>query len=280
MVVMERLRLLFNVVCIKIALLNLFNTKLIDERIVRHEIYSTRLFIILFSISVVIITLYTSLSIHVKTETLTMPTKIQYEQLFVQYSDSLQCPCTQISIFYNEFTRITSSFHQVCSSEFVSQQWIDFVFATNLTFIWTMDVRTSMSAMWQLISALCQYANTTFSDTIDTFSNTSFISPMLISENLLRTQMQASIDLTRQTASDNIRRSFTAVHEITQASGLLTGVSTNFIVPLLSSGWNSSSYTLLFSQQSRYIQSGSTTICYCQSDRSCPNPGNLYLYKS
>ncbi|CAF2742866.1 unnamed protein product [Rotaria sp. Silwood2] len=275
---MGYLRLLFNFLCSKIGSLNLYNTKSTNLIITRREIFSTRLFLITFAISLSIITIYNALTIHVRIETVKQPTQIEYEKLYKKYSNTLQCSCTQISIPYDTFLQVTPLFHQVCSSDFVSQQWIDFTFDNTTSTMWPMDVRTSMSSMWQLLAALCNYVNDTLIDALNELTHRSMISSMLLAEEVLQTETQAVVDLIRQTTAYTSARSFIATDKITQASGLLTGLLTNAITELPADGWTTS--TVLFTGQTRYVQSGSTSICFCQSDRSCPMPGNLYLYKS
>jgi hypothetical protein len=229
MAITDYLRSLFKIPYSKLITLNLFDTKSRDATTIRREIISTRLFLILFLISISIISLYTSISIHVQTKVMNFPTQIEYEKLLEKYPNSLQCPCTQISILYDDFAKIKPSFHQVCSSDFVSQEWIDFTFGTNTTFIWPMDVRTNMSAMWQIIAALCKYSNATFTEILSSFVSTQLTSSTILPKNLLETQINIIINLIHQTASDTLLQSLAVSHEITQSSGLLSDLLTNSI---------------------------------------------------
>ena len=65
----------------------------------------------------------TAFNLYTKTVEIRNITLSNYKDLV----DSLQCPCSQISIKYKSFLQIEPRFHQICSSDFVSNQW-DFIF--------------------------------------------------------------------------------------------------------------------------------------------------------
>ena len=260
----------------QLVTLNLFNTRSLDPAIVHREILITRLFLTLFVVSVFILTMYTSIDVQSKSVTVKQPTQILYERLQKKYPDTLQCPCEKISIPYGTFANIVPSFHQVCSSYFVSQVWIDFVFGTNTSAIWPMDVRSNLSAMWQLIAALCQSSMKTLLEAFKAFAISPLISPMILSEELLRTKMQAALDLVHLTASDTVVQPFIFVRQITETNTLLTGLSMNYI-PYRARIFQGGTEDFVRITSTEYIRKGTTIPCSCHITRSCPMPGSLYL---
>lgn len=272
------LRSLYNTLRGRFVTWNLFDSHSTDPRIVSRELLSTRLFLILLVCSVFILTLYTSLSVQVKSEIVTRPTQATYERLLKNYPATLQYLCAQISIPYGTFVNVVPVFHQVCSSQFVSQSWIDFTFETNTTFIWPMDIRASLSQMWQLISALCQSARNSLIDGIDQFTNSTLINSMVLSEELLQAQTKADLDLACRTASSSLVRPFIAIHQITQANGFITGLLVDSVVLQLGSLLGETGQ--IWRKVSNYIPQGTTRSCSCQSNGSCPMPGGLYLYEA
>ncbi|CAF1073037.1 unnamed protein product [Adineta steineri] len=139
-----------------------------------------------------------------------------------------------------------------------------------------MDVRKSLSAMWQLIATFCHYANSTLLEVLDEFANTPLISSKLIPEELLRTQTLTALNNAHQTALDGVNQSITFADRITQASGLMTGLATNAVIGLPINVWQSEQIVPTFS--TKYKRHESTTLCYCINDVSCPMPGGLYFY--
>ena len=270
------LRLLYNSLREKLITLNLFDSQSSDPRIIRRALLSTRLFLILFVISVFTLTLCTALMIRVKSGTVRRPTQTAYERLRKSYSTTLECPCAHISIPYGTFVNVVPVFHQVCFSHFVSQLWIDFAFGTNTTFIWPMDIRTSLSAMWQLISALCQSGRHSLIDAIDQFNNSTLINSMLLSEELLQTQSKATLDSARRTASSVLTRPFIAIRRITQANEFMTGLLLDTVA--YRPGMLMGERGLVQRTVVNYIPQGTTKTCSCHRHESCAIPGGLYLY--
>ncbi|CAF4061530.1 unnamed protein product [Adineta steineri] len=279
----------YKIVCNKWNTGNIFDSRSLDPLVIRREILSTRLYIVLI-ISLIILTTYTSLSNRIENKTVISPSQSIYENLQQKYANSLQCSCTKISIPYGSFVKIVPLFHQVCSSDFISQQWINSIFQTNSTFIWPIDVRTSLSAMWQLIRTFCQSSINITTDAMNQFDNSLLINTMLLTEELLEAKVQAALYLLRQTASSTLIQPMTIAHKVTQANQLVTGLLTNYVavtdnfglaqhIPTYDIGYmNVSLYAGTFGN--KYILENSTLVCSCQNNGSCPLPGNLYLYKT
>jgi hypothetical protein len=268
---------------------NIYDSRSSDPLIIYQEILSTRLYIILAMISLVILTVYTSISNQIENKTVAFPSQSLYESLQKKYAGSLKCPCTEISILHEKFVKIDPSFHQVCSSDFISQRWIDFVFKADSTLISPIDVRTSLSAMWQLIRTFCQSANSTIVDTLNQFENSPLINSMLLTEELFEAKVHATLHSLSQMASSNFIQSRTVVHKITQANQLVTGLLTNYIATTEKFGLVLPNYADIFTPSrnispligmfaNRYISKNSAVACSCNKNASCPLPGNLYLY--
>lgn len=269
-------RVLYNRILEKFSSLNLFDSRSSDPTIIRREIYSTRLLIMLLIISVFILTLYTSVSVQTKSETVKWPSQSVYEHLLKRYPSTLQCPCANISILHGKFMDIIPFMHQVCSSTFVSQRWIDHSFAANTTFIWPIDIRTSLSAMWQMIGLLCHSARDAFDDVFSQFTNSTTISPFVLSEELIKANTRASFNLMFQTASSAWLRPLTTLLRMTQANGFMTGLITNYVA--IQSGRLVDETRFVETKMNTYKLKGTNQSCSCQTNGSCPITAGFYLY--
>ncbi|CAF3777105.1 unnamed protein product [Rotaria sordida] len=103
--------------------LNIFSSQSRDPNRIHHGRIASRLYIILFTVSISVLIVYTLLSVQTISQIVESPTQEQYEKLFEQYNQTLQCPCTVVSIPYEEFLQVTPTYHQVCSSDFVQPWW-------------------------------------------------------------------------------------------------------------------------------------------------------------
>ena len=110
----------------KILNLNLFRTGSINALIIRQQRLSTRLYAILLSVILCILVLYSSLNAKSVTINAKLLDRFQYEKLQMKYSTTISCPCTQVLIEYHQFVELEPTYDAICSSQFVSQQWIDY----------------------------------------------------------------------------------------------------------------------------------------------------------
>lgn len=99
-----------------------------DENVLRQERYTTRLYLILLLLIVIILTLFTYIrpqTIHVIKKS---PSLTDFIQLYDQYQQTLDCPCSQPAIDKQFICHLKPQYHEVCLSEFVSSNWINVQF--------------------------------------------------------------------------------------------------------------------------------------------------------
>ncbi|CAF4387850.1 unnamed protein product, partial [Adineta steineri] len=116
------------------------------ETLIKHQKYATRLYIPLFIITIYI--LFFIALINPQTQTITVPniTPILFDQLYHEYGETLSCPCKNTSIFYETFVTTEISFHPVCSSIFISKEWIQSLYHPYASAFLVMDFRTTASS--------------------------------------------------------------------------------------------------------------------------------------
>ena len=120
-----RVKNLYEKVKVSVLKLNLFNNYSEDPFDIQHGIMSTRLYFIMLIIGLIILTVYTSHSTQTITKTISLPSQSHYETLQQQYPNTPKCPCTVISILYNEIIPVISVYHQLCESDFVQPRWYE-----------------------------------------------------------------------------------------------------------------------------------------------------------
>lgn len=86
--------------------INLFKRPYSNELRRRSEILSTRIYIVLLSVSISILILFTSISEYTMTIKVLSPTITTYRQLEAQYKSTLSCPCNNITASYKTFIAI------------------------------------------------------------------------------------------------------------------------------------------------------------------------------
>ncbi len=84
-----------------------------SQEIRHHQIISTRLYIILWITSVIILSIYTGVSKKTITILVNSPSMNVVNELQQNNFDELTCPCSKINIPFESFTLLNFTLHQV-----------------------------------------------------------------------------------------------------------------------------------------------------------------------
>ncbi|CAF4212546.1 unnamed protein product [Adineta steineri] len=87
------------------------------------------------------------------------PTLTKYEQLYSKYSQTLICPCKHISINYEKFLSIEYTLHQVCTSFFITDEWIAYINVPGTGYYVTDDFRVTGPYQFETLRAFCELIN-------------------------------------------------------------------------------------------------------------------------
>ncbi|CAF1332867.1 unnamed protein product, partial [Rotaria sordida] len=98
-----------------------------NQHQISYQRIATRLYLFVLLISLIIISFYLLLNEDLQQKTIHQPSKFQYKELEKIYSSNLYCPCSTVSMSYSTFITIEPYFHQVCSSDFISDAWINYI---------------------------------------------------------------------------------------------------------------------------------------------------------
>ncbi|CAF0806123.1 unnamed protein product [Adineta steineri] len=158
-----------------------------------------------------------------------MPSQTQYENLLMLNSTTLQCPCHNISIPYKHFITINNTFHQVCSSDFVKEKWIDFLFIGGK---WRnydrVDLRSRGAAYFDLLSALCKISKITISNAIEQFLDDVFISATVVSESEFNMHMNVIINQFKTNTPARFSRDLQLLRDSTHGNAFISGYFLNW----------------------------------------------------
>jgi hypothetical protein len=200
-----------------------------DPYKLQNERISTGLFIILLTIILTILLLYTSLVTVTKTVNIKNPTLAQYSQLYVTYPQTLTCPCTTISINYEEFLHVKYSFHQVCNSIFVTENWIYYLdTAYGFKIFDYDDFRWTGPYTFQGLNAFCALVNRTISDSLIRFYSSQYVSAFVTPSELFRSQAQSLFLQFISTTTNAFLLSLSMIRGTIQGNALLSGLQTNY----------------------------------------------------
>ena len=164
------------------------------------------------------------------TMTISSPSLTTYNYLQGSFSDTLRCPCSNSTIPYHTFITLSATFHQVCSSDLVSDSWILLLTLSKSVKWMPLDWLNQGVFQFRLISTLCELANTTVSDAIRSFALQHLVTSNLLTEMNVRAQLNASVNDLIQSAIIGYNRLVDAIRLFTQVDQPYTGIS-SFLYP-------------------------------------------------
>ncbi|CAF1382395.1 unnamed protein product [Adineta steineri] len=150
-----------------------------------------------------------------------------YEALNSKYAKTLECPCTQISMNYDNFISASPIFHQVCSSDFVSDVWIRHLAMDNGSTFYGDDFQITGSHAFQALRMLCELAKNTLKNNFAQFYSSQYFSRFAIPEVMLQVQILSILNQLQSSMSDSFLLSFRMIRDTTQVNALFSALQIN-----------------------------------------------------
>jgi hypothetical protein len=120
---------MFRRVISRLETLNFFSSPITatNEYELRNERISTRLFILILTILILLIFTYTAQVKITQNIEVKEPSYEHFQSLTLRYQQTLRCSCDNVTIPHDSFIVLKPYFHQLCSSQFITQEWIDYI---------------------------------------------------------------------------------------------------------------------------------------------------------
>ncbi|UJR12006.1 hypothetical protein I4U23_016184 [Adineta vaga] len=202
----------------------------------------------------------------IQSKTIYNPTEFQYIQLQEESSQSLSCPCTSISMLYSHFLTIEPQYHQVCSSDLVSDRWIEYLHDafTSRSNSLTEDFRDNGGDQFKLLSIFCRQSQQIITDSLRLFFQTKYFTSQIISQQSFQIQINSSFQDWKSTTI----KTFLTTIQLFQAT-----IHGNRLI-------NNLNFGILFDRYSgAFIMSPRTySNCDCGVSPLCQQSANLYEY--
>jgi hypothetical protein len=212
--------------------LNLFNTGSQNEQILENERRSTRLYLILLVTSMVLFTFYYCGTSVITMVVVEFPDFSSYSTLV--HHSSLRCLCSKLAVKYEQFVQVEPTYHEVCRSDFVSDDWINRLFTAY------QDHRSNsiLSDFFRIgvfqfrtLRSLCQLARETIIKDIQLFKKTEFIQSLLISPQVFESQINSSFMMSIDSIHQRFLRELHFMQDTAAQSLLFTGASVTSLQP-------------------------------------------------
>ena len=150
-----------------------------------------------------------------------------YKHLQDLYPDTLQCPCSNVTVSYASCVSLSFTLHQVCSSDFVSDAWI-----STLTLIQSDKWHGMNTRHFFLLSNMCRTIQTMINETVRRLNVRSFVTLNVPTEPKFKAEVNATLNQLIQDLTINFDLFFGSSH-------LWTQVDEPFVLGLYETGVHS-----------------------------------------
>lgn len=231
-----------------------------------EQIISTRVFVILLSICLLILSIYSSLILVTKQITLEKFSLEDFERYEKLYPQTINVPCTNISILYENFLNVSPILHEVCSSSFVKTRWISSLFFPNATSHDILDYRTYGFAHYRSLKLFCRIARLTIRDHQRRFSSNYFTNRYTLSRKQFNEIALVLFNNFQGNLLTNERQTAKLISMMTSRNLLFSALRTNYYIQ---SQPGSKSYFIY------NVNYGSTCDCRLNGNQ-CFHPAQRY----
>ncbi|CAF3499757.1 unnamed protein product [Rotaria sp. Silwood2] len=227
-----------------------------------EEQIARRLHLVLVSTTLSILYITVAFSPQLTSVEIKNPSLSIYENLVEQYSYSLQCSCSQISITYGSFIDIKSSYHPACSRNFIGDLWMAALIIRNNPFYQNVSKTYIYSSVGQLkaLSTLCQLSKSTVDRSITQFRNNHMINIQLLSSNVLYQRILMIMNEMKTTMPKLFINTLSLIRQTTKANKFLTTFGTTW---LLADLYNSTNGDIIHTIPVEY------DLCNCGLSSQC-----------
>jgi hypothetical protein len=199
------------------------------------------------------------------------PSPAQFSRLYSLYASSLQCNCSNISVPYHDFLTIEPHYHQICSSDLVSDGWLHLLSIYHqLTHTVLLDSgdevdnRRYGNSQFLLLKILCDQAKQTIMNSLQQFLNETLVTTHVISENLFEFQAFRLIEDWKAITINNFVRTLQFIRVI-QHGNHLAAAHTNLRFDVSKA-----------SNRFRLNSSVNYNQCNCMLSASCHSPMSVF----
>ena len=258
----------------KLRALSLFSSKEgsnENEHKHRSNIIATRIYLVLLTFILTIVSCSLWLTLVRTTITIHYPSKDQFEALPI----TAECPCSYLSFTYGTFLALQANFHRICSSDFVTDRWVQTLFSNfSESHFYKSDIRATGSAHFQALASLCHLSAKSVSDSLTSFYSTSFVSSKVLYQDYLRSTTEASMKHFQLTAPFVFQSQLQLISDMMFGNQLVPALPTTF--SLYNYGDQTSDQMSVSLQHAQYRTTGGSN-CSCPSTFNCREALGIYF---
>lgn len=235
-----------------------------DPYELRTQKISTYVFILTVAASIIILILYNSIIVVTKTITIEEPTLHQYLEFNEKRLDTFGCRCKLKTSEYQQILHVNYTLHQVCSSIFVTEYWIDTIEEAGLApGVIPMDFRRIGPQLFRFLSSLCKQVDNTIMNRLSSFYTSQYLSIDLTPPNILQYRAESFFNKFKSSTINEYLSTLSIASDIFNINWLLATFLTN-------------AYFFRWNRPSPLTRSFMYNNCDCSKSSICVGPSYIY----
>ncbi|CAF1432802.1 unnamed protein product [Adineta ricciae] len=196
----------------------------------RKQKYTTRLYVPLVIVSLYVIFYISLFQPHPREIIIQDVTRDVFHQLQHKYTETLSCPCRELKIPYSAFVSTVVTLHPICSSVFVSDEWIEAFYLANASEYYSGDFANSAYSQHKILASLCRLCNNILKQTELDLRNEDFIAIELSSEERIKSEIASVVGGFRSSATTQITSYIDYIRTVTQSNRFISRLNANMVI--------------------------------------------------
>lgn len=238
----------------------------------RSKIIATRIYIIVFLTSLITLVILNMMGTQPNVIIIRNPSEKDYIDFIETYrSSSTSCPCSNVTIPYGKFISTNVIYHPVCSSIFVSNNWINYLFNPNFANIYQGDFRALANSYFQLLSTLCLHVNRSIDNILNDFKLDTLLSPNILANKSLFDQIEVKSLFLKSITNNSIIQLLELIRTVTKSNVLQTAIPLSALMYDYPEDRSLRKKNIIF----KYMNSS----CNCTSAARCYVPSGFFDIK-
>ncbi|CAF1622338.1 unnamed protein product, partial [Adineta ricciae] len=238
------------------------------EVLLKQQKYATWLYAFLLLVSLYVLFYLTLMTLNSQTITISPITRSRFEQLYGDHAETLSCPCSKTAIPRKNFISSHITFHPVCSSVFVSEQWIQALYLVNASDYGPADFRATAKSQFQLLADLCSISKGSVNQTQMDFDNDEYTTTQLFPQEQVQSESNVAIDVIQNAIYTQIVSFLNYIRAYGRSSYIVSALNTNAMFSTYLSNSQYAVYqiqTQYTADTSVYVISVDSVLCSIQN---------------
>ncbi|CAF3541749.1 unnamed protein product [Adineta steineri] len=155
-----------------------------------------------------------------------------FNKLRLEHPETLSCPCSNTSVLYHIFVSNFITFHPICSSIFVSKEWIEALYEPMASAYFVMDFRTTAHAQFKFIADFCSLSKDIVDQTLIDLGDIPLFSIQLLSKDDVHSEVNKTVEVALSSSYTQVNLPLHFFQMITRSNSMASALNTNVLVLL------------------------------------------------